>query len=158
MNGKPDLELHFYCNVSEKQFEKQLLRKVSSLSLQNNVMFLKFSLHGFNRGSFYFLAAVMAFPIEKGLTNKIAMPNRFFDSIAAGTPVIASLKAIDLAEVINKEHLGWLVDYNRPDEGASLFLETIDNAHAYDKMLNQVNLFAKKNNKSSIHNVLRKVF
>ena len=159
VNGKPDLELHFYCNVSEKQFEKQLLRKVSSLSLQNNVMFFKvlpyMDLIEVLSTS---LAAVMAFPIEKGLTNKIAMPNRFFDSIAAGTPVIASLKAIDLAEVINKEHLGWLVDYNRPDEGASLFLETIDNAHAYDKMLNQVNLFAKKNNKSSIHNVLRKVF
>ena len=51
------------------------------------------------------LASIMAFPTGDALTNRMALPNRFFDSIAAGTPVISSSEAIDLKNILEEENM-----------------------------------------------------
>ena len=46
----------------------------------------------------------MAFPTGDALTNRMALPNRFFDSIAAGTLSFRH-EAIDLRNILEEEML-----------------------------------------------------
>ena len=78
----PGLELHLHCNIGDKRFSETLAQQVKLSNLQNNVMFQGVLPYpNLIKKLSTCLAAVMAFPTGKGLTNKIAMPNRFFDAL-----------------------------------------------------------------------------
>ena len=55
---------------------------------------------------------IFAFYDPKIPINRIASPNKLFDAMMCGTPVIANSEALPVAEIINKEKCGLLVPYD----------------------------------------------
>ena len=104
------------------------------------------------------LAAVMAFPVDSSKTNKFALPNRFFDSLAAGTPVLASTNSIDIRDIVSRNHVGWLLDENEIELSVENFLTDIRSKPNYEKILVNVDHFGKNNDRNLIVKVLDKVF
>ena len=55
---------------------------------------------------------VFAFYDPKIRINQLASPNKLFDAMMCGKPVLANLEALPVADVINKEQCGLLVPYD----------------------------------------------
>ncbi|HDP77855.1 MAG TPA: hypothetical protein ENN47_06685, partial [Mesotoga infera] len=59
----------------------------------------------------------------KPLLNYVhSMPNKFFDSVVSGTPIIVDKRLEDIAQIVERDNLGIVIDRNNPEESA----ETID--------------------------------
>jgi len=56
-----------------------------------------------------------------------ALPNKYYDSIAAETPVIVNKHFISMAKEVEKFGIGVVIDTNKPDEAVRKILKAYDN-------------------------------
>lgn len=153
------LTLHLHCHISDPKLEKQLKEWIAFNLPHDSVVFGAFlPYEKLIEKLSCSLASVMAFPSDGSITNKIALPNRFFDSLSAGTPIIASKDSIDVAKFINEQKIGWLFDPEDPDGDILQFFEEFSNKKSYEKKLANVSNFAGLNNIKSINDALNTVF
>ena len=79
-------------------------------------------------------ATVAAVPlIGSGLNHMWAMPNKLFQSMAAGLPVVAS-DLPEIGRVVREAEAGLLVDARRPDEIAAAIRRLLDDAELRARM------------------------
>lgn len=74
----------------------------------------------------------------KPLLNYVhSMPNKFFDSVVSGTPIIVDKRLEDIAQIVERDNLGIVIDRNNPEESA----EKIDHIwkERYDNLLQAIN-------------------
>jgi hypothetical protein len=64
------------------------------------------------------------------------MPNKFFDSVVSGTPIIVDKRFEDIAQLVERDNLGIVIDRNNPEESA----ERIDHIweERYDALLKAI--------------------
>ncbi len=73
----------------------------------------------------------------KPLLNYVhSMPNKFFDSVVSGTPIIVDKRFEDIAQMVERDNLGIVIDRNSPEESA----ERIDHIweERYDALLKAI--------------------
>ena len=153
------LALHFHVKILDIELEKQLKQWVDANLPIGSVLFQGFLPYSqLIKKLSQSLAGVMAFPSDGSVTNKIALPNRFFDTLASGTPIIASKESVDVAEYVLSKNIGWLFDPNNPSEDISIFSEEINDHEIYQEKLNNVHDFANAHDVDSLDKLLKRVF
>ncbi|MFN6991678.1 MAG: glycosyltransferase [Fervidobacterium sp.] len=53
----------------------------------------------------------------------LSLPNKFFDSMAAGVPVIVSNNFVELCNVVESDNVGIIIDPEKPRESVDKILE-----------------------------------
>jgi len=64
-----------------------------------------------------------------------SMPNKFFDSIAAGTPVILDKDFLGMRELIENDGIGVVIDRENPKESAEKITAFWESKVEYEKLL-----------------------
>jgi glycosyltransferase involved in cell wall biosynthesis len=73
------------------------------------------------------------------LSYRLSLPNKFFQAMAIGIPVIA-YKDTYLAEIVEKYNLGYIYD----DNNFKIIIDAMKNDEAYNNLLSSIVLFQKK--------------
>ena len=155
----PDIELHMHSDFLDKDFKAELEKWAVENQTEDKIIFAEIlSYNNLIEKLSYSLASVMAFPTSGGITNKIALPNRFFDSLAAGTPVLASSHSTDVANIVGKERVGWLLNPDLAEASVKAFLTCLSQPGLYDERLSSIYAYAKRNDLDSIRDKLMTVF
>ncbi len=64
-----------------------------------------------------------------------ALPNKFYDSLAAGTPVIVNERFVSMARIVKEKGVGVVINPQKVDESVQKILEAIDR---YEEIFNNV--------------------
>lgn len=61
------------------------------------------------------------------INDKFSMPNKFFDSVAAGTPVILNKKYVSMKSIMEKDNTGVILDFDNMEKSISDIIDFYDN-------------------------------
>ncbi|MCP5454645.1 MAG: glycosyltransferase [Thermotogae bacterium] len=70
-----------------------------------------------------------------------SMPNKFFDSIASGTPVIVNEKFISMSKIVNEYSLGVTINPNNPEEAYKKIENSYNN---YNEIIKNIKKYKEK--------------
>lgn len=83
----------------------------SIFGAQSNIQFVGLLSKEESLRQTYNADVIFAFYNPKIPINRLASPNKLFDAMMCGTPILANSEALPVAEVINKENCGLIVPY-----------------------------------------------
>lgn len=153
------LSLHIHSRIDDPELEVHLKKWVDKNLPNGSVIFGGFLPYTRLKEKLsQSIAGVMAFPSDGSITNRIALPNRFFDSLASGTPILASRDSVDVAEYVESQNIGWLFDPDDPSQDISFFLHEITSHSKYSDKLKNVYRFAEENDVKSVKRALKLAF
>lgn len=78
---------------------------------------------------------------EKGrsLLNSIySQPNKFYDSICAGTPVILDKRFEEMRSIVERDNTGLIIDRDNAEKSSELILNTWENGSKYNALLKNI--------------------
>ena len=153
-----DLELHLHVKFSGENLESDFKEYIKQNKIKNIKILELVPYEELIEKISQSLGTFMAFPIGHWKTNYIALPNRFFDSLVASTPLIASSDSIDVANEVKENDLGIVIDFKNFENSIDDLVDFITNEKRYDSSLERIYEYAKKNSWQEISKVLDKVF
>ena len=125
----PDFNLYF---IGRGTVLNKLKQMVLDLDLSNKVTFI--DLLPYNKMMAYTKQCFLGLIFEKiDVTDhhRFALPNKFFDYINAGIPILSS-KATEMQLLIEKYHIGDFIENFEPKEIAAKIIEINKNKDVYD--------------------------
>ena len=67
-----------------------------------------------------------------------SMPNKFFDSICAGTPVIVDKNFEEMKSFVEEDNTGLIIDRNNVEETSKLILNTWGDSSKYESLIDNI--------------------
>jgi glycosyltransferase involved in cell wall biosynthesis len=130
--------VHLVCigTFTNDAFQAKVMNLIDTFNLQNRIHFLPI------RDQKEYISLVSTADIgllllETKIENmRLALPNRFFDFLKAGLPIIAS-EIEEVVDYIDKYEIGYVVRKRDPQNLASIIEQTLD-ANVYDKMKSNI--------------------
>lgn len=154
----PQLELHMHVKFGSITLENEVKEYINKNQLENIYILPLIEYSKLISKITHSLGVFMSFPNGIWKTNYVAMPNRFYDSLVSGTPIIASKDSIDVANEVENFNLGINFDYNNFDNSIQTLTSFLTNKEIYNHNLNNIYEYAKNNTWNKVSKVLDKVF
>ena len=135
----------------------QLKKRVLELKLENSIIFK--GRMPYNEMMQYTQHAKLGITIDKDTnTNyKFSLPNKLFDFIHAGIPVLAS-KIIEVEKIIKKYQIGLFINNHEPIHIANQIKFALDNKELISKWKNNTTLATKELNWEIEENTLKDLY
>ncbi|MFZ5945156.1 MAG: hypothetical protein ACOYVD_13720 [Bacillota bacterium] len=158
VKNMPGIKLNMYVNMST-DLSLKLQKIIKELELTNSVFIEGLipydELIGKLASS---LGSFMSFPTGIWKTNYISLPNRFYDTLAAGTPIISSSSSIDVSSLAIENNLGPVFIEECFDESINDLQDFLTNESRFNNTLDSINLFAQQNTWEETKKVLDQIF
>lgn len=142
LQSEPALELHLHVKMPAG-LREEIEAYIELLGISERVHFLEFLPYKdlINKMSVV-LFNVLSFPKGPWKTNYIAVPNRLFDSIGAGTPVLCSSDSIDVREIVDNNGVGYSFNVHDFDSSLSQLKDLISDEDRYNAILSNVEQYS----------------
>lgn len=135
IDAMPLLEDFIFFIIGDGDVRQEMENRVQALNVEDRVKFI--GRIPFENLPFYTAYADIGLSIldNKGLNYFYSLPNRIFDFIRAGVPILAS-DFPEINRIISHYHVGKLIDHYQPEYLASVIKQMIEeekNTNAFEK-------------------------